>query len=131
MPAGQPTKYNAKKLAQAKAYIENWEDYGDVIPSQIRLALILEVAEKTIDNWGKAEGNDEFLQTLRLIHAKQHMVLLNKGLSNEFNSVITKLALCNHGHSEKTDTKHSGAVGMVDLSDKTEAELKEIINGND
>jgi hypothetical protein len=32
------------------------------------------------------------------------MMLMSKGLTNEFNSTITKLMLANHGHSEKTST---------------------------
>jgi len=32
------------------------------------------------------------------------MVLLHKGLNSEFNATIVKLALSNHGYSEKTST---------------------------
>jgi len=127
----RPTKYNADTLGIAKQYIEDWESYGDAIPSYARLALVLYVAESTIYYWADMEGNEEFSRTLEILRTKQHMVLANKGLTNEHNPTITKLLLAKHGHSEKTEQKLSGAVGMVDLSDKTEAELKEIINGND
>ena len=111
MPGGRPTKYNKGILEKANKYLEEYEAEGDMIPSVEGLALVLNVARRTIYNWADTEGNDEFLHILGLINKKQHQVLINKGLTNEFNSAIVKLVLGKHGYHEKTDNTHSGPDG--------------------
>lgn len=104
--AGQPTKYNEEAQTKAEAYYKNHEELaGDVVPSACGLACYLEVAEKTIYNWGDA--HKQFLHTLANIKSKQKMLLLNKGLTGDFNSNIAKLMLGNHGYHEKKDVEHA------------------------
>lgn len=55
MPGGRPTKFNPKQLAQIKKALE--AGFTD-----IDLAILLNVTEKTINNWKSA--NEEFLQSL-------------------------------------------------------------------
>ena len=38
------------------------------------------------------------------LQAKQEMLLINGGLSQQFSGVITKLMLTNHGYSDKVQT---------------------------
>jgi hypothetical protein len=125
----RPTDYNQEIVEKTKEYIKTYEMQGDMIPSIEGLSAFIEVNRSTIYRWAAEEGKEEFKDTLEDLNAKQKRVLLNKGLSGDFNSNITKLALGNHGMSEKNQTELKGAIGIVDLSDKTDEELAAIING--
>jgi len=105
---GRPTKYNQEMLEKAKHYLENYEEMGDKIPSIDGLAFFLEIHRDTVYDWAKHEDKKDFSDTLERINNKQKIVLLNKGLSGEFNSNITKLALGNHGFSDKHQQELSG-----------------------
>jgi hypothetical protein len=103
--AGRPSKYNDEILTKAKDYIENYEkNYDDVIPSVAGLAVVLKVARDTIYDWAKQTEKSQFSDTLDELLAVQERVLFNKGLSGDFNSNIVKLALGNHGYSDKKET---------------------------
>lgn len=106
MNIGRPSEYNETILQRTQEYMESYEQVGDAIPSVAGLAVFLEVSRKTIYNW--ADAHPEFLHILDQLLAKQEKTLFDKGLKNEFNSTITKLALGKHGYSEKleTDNKH-------------------------
>lgn len=108
---GRPTKYSKELLEKAKEYLETYDTVGDVIPSVEGLSLYLDITRTTIYDWEKQEGKEEFSYILRKINAKQHQVLVNKGLSNDFNSAITKLVLGKHGYHEKTQQELSGPDG--------------------
>lgn len=98
---GRPEKYSEEMLSDTLVYINTYKDIGDTIPSIAGLACHLEVSKKTIYNWAKIEGNGEFLHALNKLSALQERVLLNGGLSSEFNAAITKLVLYNHDYSGK------------------------------
>jgi len=106
----RPTKYNETIQTKAEQYLLNeFDDIGHVVPSNTGLALYLEVSRETLQNWG--DKFPEFLGTLDKIQAKQKVMLIANGLSNEFNSNITKLMLGNHGLSEKSQTELTGKDG--------------------
>lgn len=111
MAGGRPTKYNQGVLDKTADYLENFETYGDVFPSIIGLSLVLDVSDDTIQNWRKQANKKEFFGMLEKIHKKQHQVLLNKGITGEFNSNICKLVLTKHGYSDKQDNTHAGIDG--------------------
>jgi len=111
MAGGRPTDYSQEVVDKAKEYIETYEMQGDMIPSVEGLSEFIGIARPTIYKWAKEEGKQEFVDTLEALQAKQKKVLLNKGLSGDFNSNITKLALGNHGMSEKNQTELTGANG--------------------
>lgn len=100
--AGQPTKYNNSILEIANDYIDSYNDkYEHAIPSVAGLAVILKVSRTTIYNWSEEPENTEFLYTLSRIATNQEFKLLDGGLLGSFNPTITKLALANHGYSDK------------------------------
>ena len=113
MAGGRPTVYSKEMLEKTKAYLTEWDkgDNPDVIPSIEGLAFHLDISRTTIYDWAKQEEKKEFSYTLDKINELQKRILLNKGLSSEFNSNITKLALGNHGMSEKNQTELSGPDG--------------------
>lgn len=121
MPRGQPTKYNKGILEKANEYLENYENYDDVIPSVIGLGLMLGESRQTLYNWKAAQP--DFFVILEKIIDKQHQVLISKGLSGAFNSNITKLVLGKHGYHEKQDT-----TVKLDLSGKSYDELVRLHN---
>ncbi len=121
MAGGRPTKYTPEIIEQAWAYIEDYAPHA--MPSAIGMSMILNVAESTLYDWASQEGN-EFSEILAHCKSRQHFTLLEKGLKNEFNSNIVKLALGKHGYSEKTETAHSGVLGVRDLTGMTDEELQ-------
>ena len=98
---GRPTKYNAAVLEKAQHYLDHYEDYGDVIPSQAGLGLVLGLSRQTLNTWSKAEDKKEFLDILERINQKQECVLLDNGLTGKFNAAITKLVLGKHGYHDR------------------------------
>ena len=118
----RPSKYNETIQKKANDYLKNHEKYGDVVPSTCGLAVFLDISEKTCYNWGDA--HPIFLQTLDGIQAKQKNLLLNKGLSGDFQPTIAKLMLANHGFHEKQDIDMNAEVNIP----KVEIEF---VKGND
>ncbi len=108
---GRPTDYTEAILESAQNYLERYEDAGDVIPSVAGLSVYLKKARSTIYKWAGEDDKTAFSDILDDILAKQEQVLMNKGLTGDFNSAIVKLALGKHGYSEKTQQELSGPGG--------------------
>lgn len=114
---GRPTIFDRSMIDGAKEYVwffqlseEDREAQEgsrinpvEVIPSVAGLALYLGVARSTLYEW--EEINKEFSDTLGSLKAVQEVLLLNNGLTGKFTAPITKLALSNHGYSDKQDIK--------------------------
>ena len=98
-PGGRPTLYTPDMPERLEGYMRNCPDK---LPSKAGFAIFVGVHVNTVDNWGRKHS--EFLWALRRLHTLQESVLLNKGLSGEFNSTICKLLLCNnHGYKSRRD----------------------------
>jgi hypothetical protein len=115
-PGGRPTKYSQETIKVAREYLENYEEHGDQIPSIAGLAIILGIRRETLHVWAKEEGKEEISNILGAILAKQENVLINKGLTGDFNSAISKLVLGKHGYHEKVDSTLSGGDKPVTLT---------------
>lgn len=102
----RPTKYTPELVERALEYIENYQEYGDAIPSIAGMACELKVAETTLYDWAKKEDN-EFSNILAQCKINQQRVLLNGGLSGDMNSNIVKLVLGKHGFHDKQDTNQT------------------------
>jgi len=100
---GRHTECSQEMADQASEYIENYSKCGDAIPSAVGMAIELNVAESTLYKWAE-DGHFDFSETLAFCKTAQHRKLMNMGLTGEFNATIVKLALSNHGYSEKTST---------------------------
>lgn len=117
---GRPSLFNREMIERAKEYIqffqqsrstEEMENDVEVIPSVAGLALYLGVSRATIYNWG--DENEEFLDTLAILQAVQEVSLLNGGLRGRFNAQISKLALANHGYSDKQEIDNKSSDGSM------------------
>jgi hypothetical protein len=98
---GRPTKYNTALLEKAQHYLDNYEEYDEVIPSAVGLALVLDITRATLYAWAKDEDKKVFSDILDNINKKQEQLLLKNGLNNKFNSNITKLVLGKHGYHDR------------------------------
>ena len=107
---GRPTIYGDKVITATKKYLVEYMRFGDVIPSIAGLACYLDVSRSTIYDWASQEDKQEFSHILANILSNQERILINKGLSGEFNSNITKLALGKHGYTDKADVTSGGKV---------------------
>ena len=107
---GRPSKYTDELIEKAKGYISTYELQGDVIPSIAGLSSYLEITRTTLYAWEKEY--DEFSYILRAIKSEQEKVLLNNGLSGDFNSAITKLVLGKHGYHDKQDVDQKGSMSI-------------------
>jgi hypothetical protein len=121
MSAGRPIEYSETILEQAQEYLDSCEDEeydwtktsGDKstsyehritvkLPSIEGLARHLKVARSTIYEW--ESKYPEFSDILEDIRAEQAQRLIEKGLSGDYNSTISKLILTKHGYSDKSET---------------------------
>lgn len=108
---GRPTKYCKEIVEKASEYLKTFEELGDKIPSVEGLSLFIEITRSTIYEWAQQEDKEDFSDILEKINATQKQVLINKGLSGDFNSAIAKLVLGVHGLSEKHFQEVAGVEG--------------------
>ena len=127
---GRPTCYSDDALKKTQEYIDNYEEHGHAIPSVAGLALILGVGRRTIYDWAKREENEEFSHTLEILNASQECTLLNKGLLGEFNSAITKLALGNHGYSDKQQIEEDEEAPPISITFEVKEAVSDVIVTN-
>jgi hypothetical protein len=98
--AGRPTKYDPEFVEAGYKYAEGgWVECKHNHPSVIGFARKLRVARSTIYKW--AEEHPEFSDTLEHISSEQEFVVLDKALIGEYVAPMAKLALHNHGYSDK------------------------------
>jgi hypothetical protein len=100
---GRPTKYNP-------AFIQSIDDYLDTVgtlqhklPKRVDIALLLDVDEETLSNWGK--DHPEFFAALMRVDGLQKAQLMDDGMygGKEVNDRIAKFLLsANHGMAEKS-----------------------------
>jgi hypothetical protein len=103
-PVGRPTKYTEDTPDKAWHYVENYQDYGDVVPMVAGLAVALGISKETVYAWAREPEKRQFSDALEAIEVGQHKALVNGSLSGTYNSTIAKLMLSsNHGYSEKQE----------------------------
>lgn len=135
----RPTILTEELKERARLYIEQCEDeeteyhktrgeksdgYERIVkvklPSIEGLALYIDVARSTLYLW--KDVDQEFSDIIDKLQEKQANMLINKGLSGDYNPTIAKVLLTKHGYREGTE--HSGIDGK-DLIPSPES--KEIV----
>jgi hypothetical protein len=97
---GRPTKYDPEFVEAGYKYAEGgWIECNHNHPSVIGFARTLRVARSTIYKW--ADEYPEFSDTLEHISSEQEFQLLDKSLVGDYVAPMSKLALHNHGYSDK------------------------------
>jgi hypothetical protein len=99
MPAGRPDKIDETYVAKAQEYIDGaWKTDGSVIPTVEGMAIYLNVSRRTIYE------AEELSHTLEQVQRLQAGLVLNKGLTGEFNANIGRLILsAKHGYREQSE----------------------------
>ena len=124
MAGGRPTKCTPELLEKTRDYIENYQHYGDLVPSIAGLAVEVGVRRETLHAWNGQEGKEEITNMLAEMLSIQERKLLSGGLGGDMNSNITKLMLCKHGYSDKQETALTGANGgPVQIHELSDLEL--------
>ena len=109
---GRPTKYLTKyaTLAFVDEYIKHCEEKEEFI-SICGLACYMNVCEDTLQEWKKVKAG--FSVTCTRVKQLSKQMLLNQGLTGDYNSKVTILCLsANHGMAVKKEIEHSGAVEL-------------------
>ncbi len=109
---GRPTSYTEEILLKTITYVESCNDIDEDKESSIKakvnlpsiegLAYEIKINRDTIYEWCKV--NKDFSDIIDDLKAKQARILLNKGLSGEYNSTIAKVLLTKHGYREGIET---------------------------
>lgn len=111
-PPGRPSIYTPELVEQARAYLTDYAKHGDAFPNVAGLAVALGTHRDTLYAWARDETKPEFSDILAKIKTRQEAVLLSKGATGEFNSVISKMLLSSkHGYHEIQSVEHSGRGG--------------------
>ena len=121
----RPTKYTKNYETKADSYIEACGALDEVktrpkiesgkvtgeeqyvskrikLPTLEGLALELEIHRDTIYEWCKE--HPEFSDIIERLKKKQADMLINYGLSGDYNPTISKVLLTKHGYIEKQET---------------------------
>jgi len=126
-PVGRPTKYNKQLQSEADRYVYDWSQ-TDAVPSRVGLCCWLGISKHTSYQWGRE--HPEFSATLEAVEALQEHVAMNKGITGEFNSTITKLVLANHGYSERNEIDHKSSDRSMTPRDLSDDELAQIASAD-
>ena len=130
--AGRPEKVPDKHRRAAEYLGGGYQEAGDVVPSAAGLACYLGVSRSTVYKW--AETDAQFSDMLEAVQANQERLLINKGLTGDFNATIAKLMLAKHDYSDKAEVDNKSSDGSMtpkpalDLSRLSAAAMDEIIN---
>jgi hypothetical protein len=147
MPTGRPTDYNEQVLTDSWHYItefsndeekqvvtgegESFTKYETKLvvklPTIEGLASYLEVSRSTVYLWQKE--HKEFSDIIETLLQKQAQVLINKGLSGDYNSTIAKVLLTKHGYSDKQEIEQKTTLNdeRIDESKLTDEELRVLV----
>ena len=98
---GRPSKYNSETIPRTLDYINDYEQYGQIIPTAEGLACVLEVSRSTLYYW--AEKEKDFSDILGRLNAAQVEIAIRKGLENKWNATIVKLLLAKQGYSDRQE----------------------------
>jgi hypothetical protein len=108
-PVGPPTKWNQEIITKARQYLDNYQDYGKNIPTVARLSQVIGISKDRIYKWSHQKDKKELKSILSQLKCIQEAVLLENGLSNEFNPTITKLLLTKHGYHDNPQANQAAS----------------------
>lgn len=108
---GRPSLYTDELNQAAKDYIVDYlDEHEHPLPSVVGMAVVLNIAKSTLYQWA-TDGRGDISDTLAKCNDYQELALIHKGLTNEFNPTIVKLALANHGYHDRADNTLSAPGG--------------------
>jgi len=115
---GRPTKYNDDMIGLADEYILSGYMDNEQFPTIAGLSLHLNVTRSTVYAWAKEEEKADFSDIVEKLMSFQELKLMNGGITGDYNSTITKLAMTKHNYSDKSESAHTGANGgPIEITD--------------
>lgn len=106
---GSPTKLTPELINKAAEYLVVFRSEGDLVPTIAGLSCYLGISRSSVYNY--KDKSADFLDILEKIEATQEKMLVNGGLSGDFNAPITKMMMTKHGYSDKQETEVTGKDG--------------------
>lgn len=103
---GRPTKWKGEETLDAIShYIDTFHTkHNEQFPSIAGLCSnVLDCGKETLMVWIRDNKSEELNYQIQRLLAKQEVLLLNSGITGEFNSAITKLLLTKHGYTDKVE----------------------------
>jgi len=110
---GRPSKYTPELLEKTQYFLDHYRELGREVPSNFALSRYLGIHKDTLYAWQKDEDKQAFSDLLGQIQAEQALVLIDKGLTSEYNSNICKLMLAKHGYHDKQDLTTQGGMSVT------------------
>jgi hypothetical protein len=110
MGAGRPTSYDEKLIALGRDYIMNCPD---TLPSVVGLCLHIERPKSTVYAWIKDDDKSKLLDIVTIVNEMQEHILINKSITNEFNSKISAMMLSKFGHVEIKEIDNKSSDGSM------------------
>ena len=111
-PVGRPSELTPEVFECAWAYLRGgYKNVPTLVPSVAGLAFVLGKSRECMYEW--ARQNNEFSDILNGIAVVQEMLLINGGLSGDFNSAITKMMMTKHGYSDKIESNLTSSDGSM------------------
>lgn len=111
----RPITYEGEKTDnEAFAYIQHCNnEYKDGrlvvnLPTIEGLAEHLEISRSTLYLWQKQYSS--LSDIIEMLQQKQIRMLINSGLSGDYNSTISKVLLGKHGYTDKSEVEQSGGI---------------------
>ena len=142
---GRPTKYRPEMVGKADEYLATCvtqiEDYVKTegatstsyqrivkpnLPKLETFARLLGVSHRVILEWETLYP--EFGKAIDKIREAQREMLLEGGISGDFNPMITKLILSsNHGYKEKSENENTVKIQDTTFTDEEKKKLLDLI----
>jgi hypothetical protein len=107
MAFGRPSEYDATKHPSGVAAYIALCKQQNYLPTLEGLAVHLGVSRQTLYDWGTPGGEryqPDFSDILEQLMAAQ---LVQNGLVNNYNPIITKLMLTTHSYRDKQEVDHT------------------------
>ena len=118
---GRPTILNEDLIAKAIAYLDSYQDNGEIVPTKAGLSLFCKITRDTVNCWARGqypdkatqEHRDAFSYILETLESQQELKLISGGLGGGYNPTIAKMMMTRHGYSDKVETDHKSSDGSM------------------
>lgn len=106
----RPTTYNDEVVSKGIEYIENCPDN---LPSVVGLCLYIERGKSCVYDWIKQDDKKALSDIVSIVNEMQEHILINKSITNEFNSKIAAMMLSKFGHIERKEIDNKSSDGSM------------------
>ena len=112
--AGRPKKYTDEVIEEIRQAIEQYIEITD-IPILAEFAYQNKIPRQTL--YVFAEGNEQFSDTIKEMIDKKEAQLERMCLNGKIDKTMAVFSLKQLGWKDKTETEHSGSVGINIVDD--------------